>query len=339
MFNKRNHTSNTKTHLVILRINSVIPAILLLITPIIFIIIADPVSIKKSWNEGRAGFLFAMVFIAAELIGSSPKINRKKLYVLISIFIPTLAYFIAIEDKIPLALEDSIRAAGHTYNVQIDSWVSMWDYIVMSVYVGLFLAILYGNKWYKIAPAGLVFLVGISIILSLDAFFPKDELGPLQYIVPIYLQIDEQVIRFIDTFIMDLGPNGSSKLVTAQNNMLALNGSHGPMHFSVYWPSAGVHSMIIYNLVMLIFLLKFQIPLRRKMIYFLIGSVGTAAVNIIRIISLSLFVLIVSADYSNWQSFHSIAGEIIFMPWLFIYVYGVIFLEKKLAVRRQIVHP
>ena len=75
------------------------------------------------------------------------------------------------------------------------------------------------------------------------------------------------------------------------------------------------------------------------MIYFLIGSVGTAAVNIIRIISLSLFVLIVSADYSNWQSFHSIAGEIIFMPWLFIYVYGVIFLEKKLAVRRQIVHP
>ena len=82
MFNKRNHTSNTKIDLTILRINSSILAILLVIAPIFFIIIADPASIKKSWNEGRAGFLFAMVFIGAELIVSNPKINKKKLYVL-----------------------------------------------------------------------------------------------------------------------------------------------------------------------------------------------------------------------------------------------------------------
>ena len=41
----------------------------------------------------------------------------------------------------------------------------------------------------RIAPAGPIFLTGTAIILSLDAFFPYDTLGPLQYIVPYFVQV------------------------------------------------------------------------------------------------------------------------------------------------------
>ena len=196
----------------------------------------------------------------------------------------------------------------------------------MALYVGLSLGILFGKKWYKIAPAGAIYLVGSAVILSLDAFFPFDSLGPLQFIVPEYLQIDQALISFIDSHIMNVGPGLPA---TARGNLLLLNGLHGPFALQVFWPSAGVHSMIIYTLVMLAFLLKMDIPLQRKLVYFVIGTIGTAAVNLIRIISLSLFALMITTNVNEWEAFHSVAGEIMFLPWLGIYLASVMFIESK----------
>jgi thaumarchaeosortase len=124
---------------------------------------------------------------------------------------------------------------------------------------------------------------------------------------------------------------GTEIPATAHGNLLLLNGLNGPFAIKVFWPSAGVHSMIIYSLVMLAFLLKMDIPLQRKAIYFIIGTIGTAAINLIRIISLSLFALIITTNVNQWEEFHSLAGEIMFLPWLGIYLFSIIFIENKLA--------
>jgi thaumarchaeosortase len=84
---------------------------------------------------------------------------------------------------------------------------------------------------------------------------------------------------------------------------------------------------------MLAFLLKMEIPLERKLVYFAIGIIGTATVNLIRIISLSLFALLITTNVSEWESFHSVAGEIMFLPWLGIYLASVMYLESKTALR------
>ena len=91
--------------------------------------------------------------------------------------------------------------------------------------------------------------------------------------------------------------------------------------------------MIIYTLVMLAFLLKMEIPIERKLVYFAIGIIGTATVNLIRIISLSLFALLITTNVSEWESFHSVAGEIMFLPWLGIYLASVMYLESKTALK------
>jgi thaumarchaeosortase len=303
------------------------PITIILVAPILFRIIAYPNTFSLSWNQGRGGFLFATGFIAAELIGINQKISTKKFLVVIALAALTIVYFIALS----LGLRDAIVASGPYYKVQlIDSWIWMWDFIVMATYVSCSLVILFGKRWYKIASAGAIYLVGSAIILSLDAFFPYDTLGPLQSIVPLYLQIDQYVIGFINNHIINVGV-GAGIPAIANGNLLLLNGLHGPFALKVFWPSAAVQSMIIYSLVMLALLLKMEMPVRRKLVYFGLGIIGTASINLIRIISLSVFALIITTNVKEWEGFHSIAGEIMFLPWLGIYLASIIYIERKAA--------
>ena len=320
---------------VIFGISSSIAATLILISPILYTLVAYPDTFILSWNEGRGGFLFAMVFIGAELVGLKYSLAKKRLLMVAVMAALTISYFIAL----PYGLSDYIRNGKDAYNVSlVDSWMWMWDFIVMAIFVASSLLMLFGKKWYKIASAGMIYLAGSALILALDAFFPFDSLGPLQIIVPIYLQIDQAVINFIDTYVINVGPqtpNNSAEPALARGNLLVMNGLHGPFALQVFWPSAGVHSMIIYTLVMLALLIKMDMPLSRKLIYFAAGTLGTVATNLVRIVSLSLYALVVTTDIQEWEAFHSIAGEIMFLPWLGIYLGVVIYIENKRIRRLQ----
>lgn len=327
-------SDGTEGH-VIFGISSSIVATLILISPILYTLVAYPETFILSWNEGRGGFLFAMAFIAAELVGLKYSLTSKRLLVVAGMAGLTISYFIVL----PYGLSDYIRNGKDAYNVSlVDSWMWMWDFIVMAIFVVTSTALLFGKKWYKIASAGAIYLAGSALILALDAFFPFDSLGPLQIIVPVYLQIDQTVINFIDTYVINVGPqtlNNSAEPAIARGNLLVLNGLHGPFALQVFWPSAGVHSMIIYTLVMLALLIKMDIPLSRKMIYFVAGTFGTVATNLVRIVSLSLYALVVTTDVQDWEAFHSIAGEIMFLPWLGVYLGVVIYIENKRIRRLQ----
>ncbi|MGH9993240.1 MAG: thaumarchaeosortase [Nitrososphaera sp.] len=329
-------SSEKSANYTVFGVNASVAATVVLITPILFTLIAYPDTFSLSWNEGRGGFLFAMAFIAAELIGLRHKISQRRFLIAAGLAAITIAYFAAL----PIGLQDSIRNAASSYDVVlVDSWIWMWDFVVMSVYLASSLFVLFGRKWYKIAPAGAIYLVGNAAVLSLDAFFPYDTLGPLQVIVPIYLQIDQGVINFIDQYVTNIGPenpNSTASPASARGNLLILNGLHGPFALQVFWPSAGVHSMIIYTLVMLAFLLKMEMPIKRKLMYFAIGTFGTVSVNVIRITALSLYALVVTTKVAEWEAFHSVAGEIMFLPWLGVYLAIVIFTESR-KLRRM--HP
>lgn len=284
-------------------------------SPILFALVVFPDSFSLSWNQGRGGFLFALAFVVAELVGLKLNIPTKRLLAVIPLVALTIAYLIGLE----YGLREYIEGGAEIYDVQlIFSWTWMWDFIVMTAFMVATLFIFFGTKWIRISPAGPIFLGGSAVILSLDAFFPYDTLGPLQYVVPYLVQTNAWIIT---TF--DLG------IATARDNLLFLKGDHGPFALQVFWPSAGVHSVIIYSLVMMAFLLKMNIQKNRKIVYFAIGILGTIGVNMIRIFSLSLFALKVSTNAVEFEEFHSVAGEIMFLPWLFIFLLIVTAIETK----------
>ena len=294
---------------------NLIIGIAIISSPIIFALIAFPDSFSLSWNQGRGGYLFALVFVVAELIGLKIIISKKRLITVIPFAVIVIIYLIGLE----YGLRDYLLSFAEQFNVQlIYSWTWMWDFIVMDIFVIVALSIFFGKRWIRIAPAGPIFLGGSAIILSLDAFFPYDSLGPLQYVVPYLVQTNVWLVN-----LFDLGT------ATARDNLMFLKGDFGPMVLQVFWPSAGVHSMIIYSLVMGAFLLKMNIPRNRKAVYFGLGIAGTIGVNMIRIFSLSWYALKVTTNVKQWEEFHSVAGEIMFLPWLFIFLLIVILIETK----------
>ena len=310
---------------------NVIIAILLIASPILFTLVAYSDTFSMSWNQGRGGFLFGLAFIAAELVGIKFIISKRRLVSVIPLAVATIIYFVALD----FGLHDYIMNAAPAFNVLgcsvanpqgcIYSWGWLWDFLVITIFVVATVTILFGKKWIRIVPAGPIFLGGSAIILSLDTFFPFDTLGPLQYFVPHLVQTNVWIIT-----VLDLG------IATARDNLMFLNGDHGSFVLQVFWPSAGVHSVIIYSLVMMAFLLKMNIQRNRKAMYFCIGIAGTIIINLIRIFSLSIFALKVSTNPVEFEEYHSVAGEIMFLPWLFAFLLVVTAIETKRLKKKEV---
>ncbi len=297
-------------------------AIAIIASPIMFALAVFPDSFSLGWNQGRGGFLFALAFIAAELIGLKIDIPKKRLFAAIPVAGAAIAYLVGVEVGLKQYL---ISIAPQFHVLLVDSWTWMWDFIVIAAFFMITLTVLFGKRWIRISPAGPIYAAGTAIILSLDAFFPYDSLGPLQYVVPYLVKLD---VFLITSFHLGIA--------SAHGNIMFLSGDHGPFALQVFWPSAGVHSIIIYSLVMMAFLFKMNIQRNRKAAYFAIGVIGTIGVNVIRILSLSLFVLKVSTNVNEFQSFHGIAGEIMFLPWLFVFLLIVTYVETKRLKKNEV---
>ena len=294
---------------------NLVVGIIIITSPILFAFALSPNSFDMSWNQGRGDFLFALVFVVAELVGLKIIIPNKRLVFTIPLVAGMFSYFIALE----YGLRDYLFNSSGTFDIQLlDSWIWMWDFLLMTVFTIAVLSIYFGTRWIRIAPAAPIFLGGSAVILSLDAFFPYDSLGPLQYVVPYLVQTNVWLIT-----LFDLGT------AVARDNVMFLKGDFGGMALQVFWPSAGIHSIIIYSLVMGAFLLKMNIPQNRKTVYFALGIAGTIVVNVIRIFSLSWYALKVTTDAEKWEAFHDIAGGIMFLPWLFVFLFIVIFVETR----------
>jgi len=290
-------------------------------SPILFAMIAFPDSIAWSWNEGRGGYLFALIFVVAELIGLRIIISKKRLLAVIPMALLVIAYLISLE----YGFRDYIISYGESIDIPlIFSFTWMWDFIVMAIFILAALTVFFGKRWIRIAPAAPIFLTGTAIILSLDAFFPYDTLGPLQYIVPYFVQANVWIITTLEF--------GTA---IARDNVMFLRGDHGSMALQVFWPSAGVHSIIIFSLVIGAFMLKMNIPRGRKSIYFILGIIGTIGVNLIRVFSLSWYALKVTTDPVAWEEYHKIAGEIMFLPWLFAFILIVIVIESRRLKKKE----
>jgi thaumarchaeosortase len=296
-------------------------SMLLIASPILFVLAAYPDSFSMSWNQGRGGFLFGLAFIVAEIIGVKFIVSKRRLIFGIPLAVVTIIYFVLLD----FGLHDYIINAAPAFNVQlIYSWEWFWDFLVITIFAISASILMFGKKWIRIVIAGPVFLGGSAIILSLDAFFPYDTLGPLQYFVPHLVQTNVWIIN-----AFDLG------VATARDNLMFLQGDHGPFALQVFWPSAGVHSVVIYSLVMMAFLLKMNIKQNRKFMYFGLGILGTIIINMIRIFSLSVFALKVSTNPVEFEEYHSVAGEIMFLPWLFAFLLVVTVIETKRMKKKE----
>jgi len=311
------------TGLISTRYNQSVIIIIILLWPVLFSYVLFPDTFGFSWNEGRGGFLIVTILTIIEIVGSHPAITGRKISLLITFAILTGSYFFTLSFGTSYLLLDMGRSVGALIS---ESWMLMWDYIILAIYFGITLVLIFGTKeWLRIGGAATLFLVGYVTILLLDSLFPYDTLGILQYLVPTYLHFNVEILNSIIHFL-NLETGFTSQTF---GNTLVLYSPDGPFVMKVYWPSAGIHSIVIFSLVMFAFLLKTVIPWKKTLIYLFSGIILTCIVNCIRITLLSLYALNPNSDLGSWEQFHSVIGEMVFIPWVLFYLAVVIYLENR----------
>jgi len=70
-------------------------AMLLIASPILFVLVAYSDTFSMSWNQGRGGFLFGLAFIVAEIVGINFVVSKYRLIFRYPLVVDTILYFVA----------------------------------------------------------------------------------------------------------------------------------------------------------------------------------------------------------------------------------------------------
>jgi thaumarchaeosortase len=255
-----------------------------------------------------------LVFIAIEGLDVTFRLNRARLSVasLCSVLLSFVFYYD------PGSLQ-AITQAGTYFGVAPSllnySWHEFWVTVVYLSLALILIVDLTGLRQFRAFLFTLTYTTLTALVLLLDAIFPYDELGPLQSVVPVLVSVASGIMKA--TNLVNITSFGNTMLINAGDMVRAL---------VVYWPSAGVHSFLIFTGIAIAFLLKQRIGGLRFLAYTVLGALGTISVNVARIILLAYYTAYYPPQY--FQSFHDVIGEILFLPWLVAFMLIVHFAER-----------
>lgn len=314
---------------------------LFLILPIFAVYLFEPDTFLYAW-KGRAPYLFFLWLLVLEFALAWRKISGKGLgthrrvtTIAIAVVgaIPTAYILAAFLFGLNPELVELGRVVGVPFGGRYGefflqySWPLSLEYLFLTAFFAFFLLLAYrseGLKWFSVS---LFFLGATGFFYLVDTFYPYGTLVALQSFVPVtassaayFLDWMGYGARFT-TFNVRRVVDGL--IVTEQVPLFIVNRNSSNFSIIIYWPCAGVQGLFIYTFAILLFLRGFSASLRRKVVYFTVGVVGTFLVNVLRIVAIS--VVGVNSGSEAAQSFHSYLGELFFIAWLLAYFMIILF--------------
>jgi thaumarchaeosortase len=209
------------------------------------------------------------------------------------------------------------------------AWPLLVEYIVFAVSFLATILLAYGKGGLKKFGLTLAFIIGVSGVYFLDIFFPYGVLKPFQLLALPTAACAAIVLDILGyVFTLSFSPGAEA--------MPIIRTQAGGRWYSVgiAWPCAGVHSMFLYTLIILLLFKKSDISRFRKTIYFIAGAIGTYSVNILRI--LVYFRILVNQGLTAAQTFHDVYAELLFVVWILLYILLIIFIQKFRLVEKTI---
>jgi thaumarchaeosortase len=300
--------------------------------PVLVLFLIAPESFGLSWagmgKLGRGGLLFVLFFLAFELVDFRKTANlhltRNRKFAIVSLFAVGMLYFGAVGLFKPFT--DSIYWVGRILGASGDtsnSWLMATDYVAMTLYIFGLATAFFGVRGILKVITGIVLSAGMLVMYLLDAFFPYGSIGPLQFWA-----------NFIVAGVAFL-TGGVGLPIYGKSNMLSISGKHGFYQLFVYWPSVGVHSMLIYSLVMMILAAKLYAPAVRKITYAAVGVAGTIFLNVVRISMIAFYGYAYATSGADLDAFHNSIGEFLFPVWIVVFLWIVLDIEGRLAARSK----
>lgn len=311
--------------------------------PVILLMILDWLNIESFslfngrflFNETWKGRMFYIFFIWLMFLESAIDLKRiveKRPKNRIRI----LAFFVVV--NIPLAYVLSVNFLGMNetvvklgLDIGIDpeeyfiylSWPLSLEHLVffMAFLVAIFLA--YKTDGLRTFSLSLSLLGIMSLVYMVDTYYPEGMLKPLQLLALPTAACAAALLEILGyNFILIYRP-GTGSLPT-----ISMSG-YG---VGIVWSCAGVHSLLLYILIVLLLFKRSTISSFRKLVYFTIGAACTYIVNIFRIAS--YFIIRESSGLGAAQVFHDSIGELYFLFWICTYLLTIISVEKFMLVEK-----
>ena len=280
-----------------------------------------PLSFDKTFN-GRAYYMFFIWLVVLEFAldwdkykSETSKMDVKRVVAFgLALVLPTVYVVASNFFGLNAAIRELTRLSGiispslADYVDRLNFTPLAAEFLVFAVLFAVIILCAYRLKGLKdfLLPIALLGVVGsMSMINLLSPSFL-----PFQIIVPTTARLSADVLNLMGyiTYLMPSRDFMPALFVSDPASMLSWQAR-------IAWPCAGVESLMLYTIIMLLFLKKSDIPRLHKVIYFAVGAAVTYFINILRIVTL----FIIGLNGGEVWVFHDYYGQFYSAIWIMTY--------------------
>jgi exosortase/archaeosortase family protein len=188
-----------------------------------------------------------------------------------------------------------------------------FEFLFFAVFFCFMILLEYGINILADFPLSITFAGIFGLLFTIDELYPGN-FTPLQIFVPTTATLAAKVLTL-------MGYRTTLSFATIMPYLTATSPSGQSFGALIDWTCAGIESLLIYTIIILLFLRKSIIPWRYRIIYFAIGAAVTYFINILRIAYLFVLGIEVGGNTNNpvWQNFHNDYAMLISISWIVSY--------------------
>jgi exosortase/archaeosortase family protein len=290
--------------------------------PLILLYCLYPLSFDKTFN-GRAYYLFFIWLLVLEFALDWDKYGSKtsnkpvkSIFAFgLALTLPTCYVIASNFFGLNAAITELTRWSGiispslADYSDRLKFIPLAMEFLVFAVLFAVVILCAYRLKGLAdfLLPIAMLGVIGaMSVINLLFPLFP-----PFQILVPVTATLSADVLNFMGyhTYMMQ---NPSTYVPTL---IVRDSASAAVWMGQIAWPCAGVESLLLYTIIMLLFLKKSDVPRLHKVIYFAVGAAVTYFINILRIVTIFL----IGLNGGDVWTFHDYYGQLYSAVWIMSY--------------------
>lgn len=230
------------------------------IFPISALYLFDPNSFELAWKGRTPLLLFLWLMLLELALGWKKLLNRKigwtwfrTATVVVTVAAPTIyvisAFFLGLSHYV----EELGRLVGATL---LEHWPISLEYLLFTAFFISSVWLMYQSNGLKRFSVSLFFLGATTFFYMIDTFYPFGTIVALQAFAPLTASSAVHVLNW-------MGYNAAISRYQLGMPVLQLKGEDVA---AIGWPCAGIHSLVIYTFLILLFLKDSPFALRQEAI-------------------------------------------------------------------------
>jgi exosortase/archaeosortase family protein len=223
----------------------------------------------------------------------------------------------------------SVRGANEPWDFLHLFWPISCEYIVFAVFFISAVMLAYKTKGLKTLSISLALLGGIGVAYMFDTIYPFGVFKPLQAFALPTAAVAAALFDLLGYTVRLVFPAYGFEYSLPS---LTVTVGSDSASVAIAWACAGVQSLLLYLIIILVFFRKADISAFRKLAYFIIGLFGTFFVNVLRVFS--IIIIMLNSGNEAGMVFHNTYGEIYSVIWILLFILLIGCIQRFMLVER-----